>query len=140
MKAYAIIELPDDAFDVHERWAILNEGGSIRYLDDNAWVHFEDVDELELRPLPEMITDEHLKINLKKICDECPAENIACCSRLIRTIPEEFIIKFGNKLYEEAKKLKGKEREERERQIDIISELLNEWEYHISDEETGETE
>lgn len=54
MKAIAIVELPDDAFDEYDTW-IIDDEGEIRYLDDGAWMHYKDIDAngIELRPLPE---------------------------------------------------------------------------------------
>ena len=60
MKAMAIVELPDDAFD-DEAWGdgkwIIDDEGAIRYKEDDAWMHYKniDVDGIELRPLPEMV-------------------------------------------------------------------------------------
>jgi hypothetical protein len=59
MKAIAIVELPNDAFD-DEAWGdgkwIIDDLGIIRYMKDDAWMFFKDidVDGIELRPLPEM--------------------------------------------------------------------------------------
>lgn len=60
MKAIAIVELPDDAFD-DEAWGdgkwIIDDEGAIRYKEDDAWMHYKDidVDGIELRPLPEKV-------------------------------------------------------------------------------------
>ena len=59
MKAIAIVELPDDAFEL-EAWGdgkwIITDEGEIRYLEDeNSWLHYKDidVDGIELKPMPE---------------------------------------------------------------------------------------
>jgi hypothetical protein len=57
MKAIAMVELPDDAFD-DETWGdgkwMIDDEGAIRYKEDDAWMHYKDIDGIELRPLPEM--------------------------------------------------------------------------------------
>jgi hypothetical protein len=58
MKAIAIVELPDDAFD-DEAWGdgkwMIDDLGTIRYMEDDAWMYYEDIDVggIELRPLPQ---------------------------------------------------------------------------------------
>lgn len=58
MKAIAIVELPDDVFD-DESWGdgewMIDDEGAIRYKEDNAWLHYKDIDidGIELRPMPE---------------------------------------------------------------------------------------
>lgn len=49
MKAIAIVELPDDAFEWGGKWMI-DDKGAIRY----NWMHYKDIDAygIELRPLP----------------------------------------------------------------------------------------
>lgn len=58
MKAIAIVEIPDDAFD-DEAWGdgkwMIDDEGAIRYLEDgNCWMHYKDIecDGIELRPMP----------------------------------------------------------------------------------------
>ena len=62
MKAIAIVELPNDAFD-DEAWGdgkwIIDDEGSIRYKEDDAWMHYKDidVDGIELRPMPKRMSE-----------------------------------------------------------------------------------
>ena len=49
----AIVELPDDAEEWGDGiWIIDGEGG-IRYREDNAWMHYKDIEEIKLRPMPD---------------------------------------------------------------------------------------
>lgn len=54
MLAYTLVELPDDAFDEYNTWAIDDEG-EIRYLDEDAWMHYKtpELGDLVLCPLPD---------------------------------------------------------------------------------------
>lgn len=58
MKVIAMVEIPDDAFD-DEAWGdgkwMIDDEGAIRYKEDDAWMHYKDidVDGIELRPLPQ---------------------------------------------------------------------------------------
>lgn len=52
MKAIAIVDLPDDAFEDDTRW-IIDDEGSVRYLGDIGWMRYKDINEIELRPLPQ---------------------------------------------------------------------------------------
>jgi len=67
MKAIAIIELPDDAFE-YEAWGDgkweIDDEGCIRYLEDgNAWCHYKDIDidGIELKPMPEKMDVEKIR-------------------------------------------------------------------------------
>ena len=62
MKYFAIVDLPDDAPEWGDGKWIIDDEGSIRYLeDDNCWMHYKDFgpEGIELKPLPDYVEPIH---------------------------------------------------------------------------------